>query len=574
MTALAQARSSRAASHRGTTGMRYESAIIRACKPPAVVVDSSSICAGQQITLTPSGGISYQWSGASTATTASITVNPSVPSIYIVKAFDGFCFGEPDTAKVYILSTPNVQVTGDTISCNGALVQLIAIGSGATTFNWSNAIVSTNDSVLVNPTTPTTYFVTASNGVCISLPDSIHVDTLSSPSPSFNLANPPCVSMPLNFTNTTAATATYIWNFGDAASGAQNTSTLQNPTHTFSATNNYTVTLTAQNQCGSNSVNQPIVIQTGPSASVDKDTTICKGDQITLTASGANFYQWSGASTATTSSIQVSPIVPSYYIVHASNGICFGQPDTVLVKAIDKPIVSILGNTSLCVGETITLTASGAPHYLWSGAIIATTTTINISPIVQQTYTLTGFDGGCVSDPVSSTVTIANPSVADFLYHADSCSGEINFSNFSIAATSYKWIFGDEGESSYINPSHVYANPGTYSVTLITNPGNNCADTLKQEIPVDIYDGNLFVANAFSPNGDGLNDEFIIHSLNDCEYFNMQIFNRWGQLVFQSEGHELKWNGKYKSSLAPAGVYVYVLKTHRTEKTGQVSLLR
>lgn len=543
--------------------------------PAVSVLDSVSICIGQQTTLAASGGTSYQWSGASTSTNSSIVVSPIIQSTYFVKTSNGLCFGEQDTVTVYILSTPTVSLTGDSVSCNGNSVQLIAASTGATNLIWGSPITSFNDTIIISPTAQTTYYVTASNGLCLSSTDSLVVLYKTSPSPSFQSPNPLCVLTPLNFTNTTSGLASYSWNFGDPTSLALNTSTLQNPSHGYATPGTYQVTLNAQNSCGSASINHTLSIQSGPNVTLGKDTTICSGNSIILSVSGGSFYQWSGATSSTNASINVAPLIPSTYIVVASDGTCFGIPDTIVVTPTLKPVVSIIGNNTICSGAPVTLSGTGATSYVWSGDISSTSTSITVNPTSTQNYLLTGFKNGCASDPVSFTLTISNPPIANFSYQIDSCSGEINFLNHSIGGNSYLWLYGDGESSNESNPSHYFINSNNYEITLIANPGTFCTDTFKLQIPVEVSEtGYIFIPNSFTPNGDGLNDEFIIGANNNCQFLQLEIFNRWGEMIYKTAGYQVKWNGNMYLSQDPTGVYVYLLKGLNFEKIGHLSVLR
>ena len=378
----------------------------------------------------------------------------------------------------------------------------------------------------------------------------------------------------VQFSSITNATS-LTWNFGHKASGASNTSNLSNPSHIYTSAGNFTINLVAQNYCGSTNYASPITVQVGPQVQVPNDTTICKGQSVNLIAAGGTNYVWAGAISSNATSVLVAPLVPSTYIVKASNGTCFGIPDTIVVNPINKPIVLVSGIDTVCNAELITLTATGASTYFWNGAFGTSVDTIQVAPNVNTTYSVVGAIGACLSDTSFFKVTVSNLSNADFSYSLDTCTGEILFLNKSSLANSYKWIFGDSHESNLMHPVHTYSESGTFQTMLITNPEKSCSDTLIDEIKYDQYpDAYLFIPNAFTPDGDGLNDVFTIKSYHNCKLLKLEIYDRWGVLIYQTQGYQVSWNGKANGFQVPVGVYVYVVSYNDSEKRGSVTLFR
>ena len=167
------------------------------------------------------------------------------------------------------------------------------------------------------------------------------------------------------------------------------------------------------------------------------------------------------------------------------------------------------------------------------------------------------------------------PSVPLFSYNFNSCSRIVTFNNESIGAESSLWNFMDGSISEEVSPSHNYMNYGTYEVLLITGNEFGCKDSNIK--PVTISQGVLgepFVPNCFTPNGDNLNETFNIVNENSCLNYEMQIYNRWGQLIFQTNSLSKSWNGKYNDVECPDGVYYYILKYNKNMKSGSITILR
>ncbi|MBK9478443.1 MAG: gliding motility-associated C-terminal domain-containing protein [Bacteroidetes bacterium] len=542
--------------------------------PPVSLTNDTTICKGNSISLIASGGTNYQWSGAVNSTASSVLVSPLVNSTYLVKTSNGSCFGPLDSVTVSVAVQPLISLVGDSISCNSGPVQLIANCPSAQAIHWSSGISSTNDTIAVSTGFPAFISAYAFDGICNSKLDSIWVDTLSSPTLNASFITLSCMNDTVHFSSITNATS-LTWNFGHTASGASNTSNLSNPSHIYTSAGNFTINLVAQNYCGSTSYASPITVQVGPQVQVPNDTTICKGQSVNLIAAGGTNYVWDGAISSNASSVLVAPLVTSTYIVKASNGTCFGIPDTIVVNPIDKPIVLVSGIDTVCNSELITLTATGASTYFWNGASGTSVDTIQVAPNVNSIYSVVGAIGACLSDTSFFKVTVSNISHADYSYSLDTCSGEILFLNKSSLANSYKWIFGDSYESSLMHPVHTYSESGTFQTMLITNPGKSCSDTLVDEIKYEQNpEGYLFIPNAFTPDGDGLNDVFTVNSFHNCNLLKLEIYDRWGVLIFQTQGYQVSWNGRSNGFQVPVGVYVYVVNFNDTEKIGSITLFR
>ena len=135
------------------------------------------------------------------------------------------------------------------------------------------------------------------------------------------------------------------------------------------------------------------------------------------------------------------------------------------------------------------------------------------------------------------------------------------------------WSFGDDSTSIEYEPTHIYKYPGDYTVCLIAGNEYNCFDTSCLEIT--IFPNEIIIPNIFSPNNDVVNDEFVIYGINDL--FDIKIYNRWGNLVFNQNPYENDWNGESSNGKKLSeGQYYYILKNdqEQIELNGSVMLVR
>ena len=119
----------------------------------------------------------------------------------------------------------------------------------------------------------------------------------------------------------------------------------------------------------------------------------------------------------------------------------------------------------------------------------------------------------------------------------------------------YEWDFGDSNISGDENPSHTYTEAGVYTVILVTSTVNGCEHTSQKEVTIH-PDFAVYAPNAFSPNGDGLNDVFEVKGIGISQYL-LQIFSRWGELMYESKNLEDQWDGTFDGKKVPAATYVY-----------------
>jgi gliding motility-associated-like protein len=144
----------------------------------------------------------------------------------------------------------------------------------------------------------------------------------------------------------------------------------------------------------------------------------------------------------------------------------------------------------------------------------------------------------------------------------------------------FLWDFGDQSLSSSPNPAHVYDLAGNYEITLTAINEFGCQDSYTNLILIN-DPTIIYVPNAFTPGGFDLNETFlpIVSSGVDRNNYKLLVFNRWGEVMFESRHPEIGWDGSYGKHLAPSGVYVWQIEFQNAQglkenRKGHVSLLR
>jgi len=446
-----------------------------------------SICEGESATLVASGGNTYTWSpstGLNSSSGSSVMASPTSGTTYTVTGTDANgCTGTADiTVSVSPLPSVNLSASSSTL-CSGESTTLSA--NGASSFTWSPGTglnTTTGSSVIADPTTTTTYTVTGTSAGC-SAQESVTLTVNASPSVSVSAdANTICPGESAILTASGADT--YTW----SPSAGLNTTTGNAVIASPNATTTYTVTGTS-NGC-TESATVTITVDNNLDINVTPTSvTLCAGDPVTLSASGANSYIWSpttGLTTTTGTSVVARPTVTTTYTVTGTAGGCTGTEDvTVTVEPAPSLNLSV-ANPTLCAGESTTLSVSGADSYTWSpglGLSSTTGSTVTASPSSTTNYTVTGSSpNGCTSSESAVITVNPVPSVSVTPANTVLCVGSSTTLTASGADT-YTW-----SPSSGLNGttgSTVTANPTTTTTYTVIGISGNCADTATAVVTVE-----------------------------------------------------------------------------------------
>jgi len=343
-----------------------------------------------------------------------------------------------------------------------------------------------------------------------------------------------------------------------------------------------------------------VVVNPLPVVSAGSFLEVCEGEQVTLSGSGANTYVWDNG---VTDGVPFTPPVgTTTYTVTGESVFGCEDTDQVQVRVLPAPIVSFTANTREgCAPEEINLisTTTGVSNQcrftIEGGTVLTGCNVTNI-------FTTAGcYDvnleveaaNGCSSDiTIVDYICIDNYPVADFSVYPEELSTFNNsgeFTNESSGAVTYDWDFGDSTYSNAINPNHVYSvsenSPEvTYEVKLIAYSPLGCADSTVLSLPY--FEDLIYnVPNTFTPDGNLFNETFkpVFTSGFDPMEYKLKIYNRWGELIFESNDPAYGWDGTYGASniiFAPEGTYLWKISFKKlkddenVEVVGSVNLLR
>lgn len=484
---------------------------------------------------------------------------------------------------------PNSTITN--VSCNGLSDAIVALnvqgGVAPYSYLWNNGTTQSTNANLTAGIYVVT--VTDANG-CIR----VKAFTITEPLPillSINLVDTICIGQQATLNAIAAGgTGTYNWLWNNQATSS---TILVTPT----ATTSYFVSVTDSNNCPSKTDSISVNVFPPLGIAATGTDTICEGQSTVLSsiANGGNggpySYLWSNGSDS--SSVNVFPTVTTTYSVSITDN-CTLTPATAVLPVVvnETPSIDIspmteqgcmplevqfLNNSSYPQGTIFTwlfgdgqTTDSISPLHIYNTDGIYTVSVQAITP------------DNCVSSFImSNSIEVYPLPVSSFSISPESISilhPEITISDSSLLSAIWFYDFGDGKTSAFQNPTHIYQDTGRFTVIQIVESEFGCRDTSNKEV---IVEGafTVYIPNAFTPNNDGSNDYFFANGYGITE-LKMQIFNRWGNKVFETPSVSGRWNGIDTSGkICPQGVYVYTAKIKDQygiyhTYNGQVTLIR
>lgn len=558
-------------------------------------VASTCGSANGSATVTPSGGTApytVQWNDATLQTTTTATnLMAGVYSVQVIDA-NGCSITLADT--VLNIAGPQIDsVTSTPVLCFGgstgtATVHLTAnTGTAPFTYDWNPStqtlpaasglaqgvydIIVTDDngctvtgSVIVNENPLLELFVSPTDTICFGDTAQIYAQASGGVSPY-----------------------TYAW-LGATGTGLSGTGP-----HfvTPSATSIYSVSVTDANGCPFGPLDMQVIVRPPLTVST-ANAAVCDGMTTTISATasggtgGPYTYSWSnGPTTASQTVVGNAASSPANYVITVSDGCSANALDTAIVSINPGSIGFLVGSDTVgCEPLTVTFTAfsDNGVNYSWNFGDSST----GFGSPVTHTYSNDGtYDvsmiittaAGCADTVTNSGYIVVHPlPTAAFSSNpnpASSIAPTVNFTDMStFNIVSWNWNFGDVASNPNTttaqHPTHEFSGVGTYNVQLIVENQFGCIDTTYQLIEVE-DDFVFYAPNAFTPDGDGLNDIFMPLGVGwDLPTFEMMIFDRWGQMIFSTDDYRKGWDGKANGGAEVAQIDVYVWKVSLKDTKG------
>lgn len=574
--------------------------------------DSNDYCLDE---TNPTPTITGASGGSFTVSPSGLSINPSTGVVNLAASSEGtytITYTSPgapcNSTSTFVLNLhdlPTFNITSTAPSCGLSDGQIVLSGltpNTTYTFGYTqngtavgpNSVSSNaNGEIQINDIAQGTY----SN---FTVTNSADCATTNTQNIVLNPENAPVVTAPNDIDICIGESVTLTATNPDDAIIGWSGGVVDGVTFTPSAPGTYTYTVTATIDACTSSDNVVVTVHGLPNINAGTDQAICEGTSTTLTATGGSTYTWDNN---VVNGIPFTPTIGSttYTVTGQSAQGCKNTDQvTILVNSNPEPSFTgenLIGCKPLSVDFTNTTSINGV-ECLWDFGDGTTGFGCNqVSHTYYQsgvyTVSLTVTDNiGCTGTYTEVNYVEVIPSaIADFSANPmdpSTIAPTVNFTNHSMHADEYEWTFGDESAgSTATNPSHDFPEEagGSYVVTLVASNGDpRCNDTTSMVITV-VEENIFYVPNTFTPDNDDYNEVFkpIFTSGFDPYSYTLEIFNRWGELIFESHNWEVGWNGTYgvgSEQIVKEGVYIWKIKVKENVKdkhneyVGHVTLLK
>lgn len=547
--------------------------------PTVTVSNDTSVCNGSPATLSASGGLTYNWApllGLSCPNCQTTNATPTSTTTYTVQVTDSNGCVESGFVTVTVLPLPLVNAGPDVFLCSGSSIPLNATGANSYQWNPGTGLSCTNcPDPVASPTVTTIYAVTGTDLNGCQSTDNITVSVTPNLIIGISADTAICLSgnAPLN------ATGGNIYTWSPAAT--LSCSNCPNPIATPGATTTYTVVISDGSNC-SETDSVTVTVNSLPVVVTSPDTSVCPGGSTQISASGGQQYVWTPAAGLSNPNIAnpvATPSASTLYSVEVTdaNGCQASGTVNVGIYTLADPMPQ--PNSSICLGDQVQLTAFNGVTYNWTPALSLNSANIAnpiASPTTTTVYTVSIIDVNGCSNTGSVTITVNSMPTVDAGFDEIIESGQSVQLNATGAST-YIWTpatwLSDPFEP---NPVSTPAQTITYYVT--GTDLNGCSGTDSMTVTV-VKEPIVYIATAFSPNDDGINDFFGISEHDNFTFRTLQVFNRWGEVIFSTTDISDWWDGTFENKEQPIATYIYVIlgedsKGKAYSFQGNVTLIR
>jgi len=623
-----------------TSALNYTVNVIVAAGPscptlpaaPNVVSNSVQVCDGTMATLSvsnPQPGLTYNWYSSTTSTTilatgSTISVTPStaIPSYYVEAVTTNGCESlrtEIDVTSVPIPASP--VIAAQTICSDSQATLAVSSPQSGITYNWYDAITGGNllgtgvQYTTTEITANTTYYTEADNSTgCASARTATVVTVVQPPQAPATFTQNTCTGSTTTLTLADAqAGITYNWYDSATKTNLLFTGTSYT-TGVINANTTYYVEATNAT-CPPSALTSINVIDVPlPAAPAVANTplAVCSGSTdlvINIDNPQAGYtYNWYSSATSTTAlasgiSYDAATTNPTntYYVEAVNITGCISPRTAVNITVNPQPSITTY-NAFICPGDaTATLKAEtddANATISWyadsnGSTFIATGSSINVPADLNAVYYARAVDNttGCTSSYTSAlikqysqlpipVVTVGYVTTSSVTFNWEAVPGA---TGYQVSTDNGETFNASSSGSTGLSDEITGLQPGQ-SVTIIVQAlGSTSCQLSANSVPVTAVvsypqDDMIYVANAFTPNGDGTNDVVYVHS-QSIKNMTFYIYDQWGEMLFESSNQAVGWDGTYKGKKQPVGVYVYFVKAlmndgHQITKKGTITLLK
>lgn len=553
-----------------------DSVIVRVIREPVVdLTNTENICMNDSITIIASGGLTYNWAPnnqINTTTGSTVTVWPDESRYYYVTVGNE-CFERIDSIYVNVFPLPEIILADDTLICIGTSALLVPYGNMQPEWESHISLQPHPDrTATASPTQEQYYFVNGIDENGCRNRDSVFVSFYDFP----DLVISPDTSICLGTSASLSAEGaiSYHWSPSETLTNAN----IANPIATPTEPTIYNVTAIYGDGCETTE-NVFIDLLYLPIPELPDTIYACYGEARRITAGGAENYSWSPGTYLNTTvgpNVEATVYQDITYTVTFTNS-CGSVEEDISIVSI-SPHVEAFKDTIVCPGESVQLFAIGAIQYLWepsNGLNNVFASSVIATPTIPTLYIVTGTDlHGCIMRDSVFINLYPQPYIQashdQYLLEGDSA-------EISATTSSSGVIYWSPSEylSCVVCPHATASPPSDFRYIVTIEDENGCKDT--DDVAI-FFHPLVYVPNTFTPNGDEFNRIFKAKGGN-IKNFNLKIYNRWGELTFESDDINIGWDGTYKGEPCQDGTYTWTVqyedsRGNESKLVGHVNLLR
>lgn len=562
----------------------------------------STICSGSssQLSITATGGTltSYNWTPGN-LTTSNPTVSPAITTTYTVTGQDNNGCNYSQQVTVNVTQTPTSPVAPNVQVCEGTTGTLqVQSPVAGYTYAWytaatGGAAVATGTSYSPTATTGTvTYYVEATNTGCPGPRTAVTLTFNPPPAPPIVPNIQVCQGSNGTFV-VQGAQALYTYSWYSVPTGGTAISTGSSFTVTNVTSNQTYYVEASQSGCTGTRTMVTVTANPIPAAPTVPGITVCQGSNGSLQVQSPQAgytYNWysaaaGGSPIAAGTSFNVSNVTSTQtYYVDATNTGCTSTRTAVTVTMNPLPSAPVVPDVQVCQGGNATLqvqSPQAGNTYNWytsavGGTAVATGT--SYAPTAgagSQTYYVEATNGGCASTRTAANVTISPTPHVSAGGNKTINVGDVVQLNATASAGTYLWTPAlGLSSATVLNPNANPSQTTTYTLTVTSALGCTASDQATITVLSCINP-----MEAFTPNGDGINDVWLI-STNGClAYAKVAVYNRYGNRVYENDSYKNDWDGKYHGKPLPDGTYYFIItyklvNSDQRIRRGTVTILR
>lgn len=426
--------------------------VVTVTQPTINVAGSNTVCLNSSAILTASGALTYTWSTSQNTNT--VLVVPTATTIYTVTGSDAFGCMSSKTKTLTTVAIPSVSIAGSGSVCAGSGIILTA--SGANSYTWSTGSTAAN--ILVAPSSTFVYTVTGkttSTG-CVNTQTAL----VTVQSPSVTIAGNFALCQSSSSTYTASGANTYSWTSSGISPVYTNTAVLY--------PNGTVYTLIGKDLQGCTKTQTFVITAlTNPSVNISLPSQGCPGQTVTMNASGASTYTWMPGNIVG-SSAAVSPSVNTTYTLYGTAANTCTNANTAILTVKTAPTINISGgNSAICSGSSVSISASGASTYTWS--TLQTTGSITVTPTATSSYTVIGTAANACTNTAVKTITVNALPTLTVTGNNVLCAGNSTTLTAS-GANTYTW------SSGFLVPAIGVTPLTSTNYSVIGKDANNCTN--------------------------------------------------------------------------------------------------